>query len=333
MREDHDILMEAKHLRKWFPVKNGFRGEKKYVKAVEDVSLTIRRGETLGIVGESGCGKSTLARLLLGLLDVTEGEILFRGKDITKLSGEDLRRERRYMQMVFQDPYASLNPRMRIVDALSEPFLIHGICTGEEARRKAEELLDMVGLGKDSLRKFPHEFSGGQRQRICIARALAVRPELLICDECVSALDVSIQAQIINLLMDLQKELGVTIVFISHDLRVVQHISTHVAVMYLGGVAEYGMKESLFENPVHPYTRALLSAVPIADPFLVRTNIRLKGEVPSPIDRPAGCSFCTRCAFQEELCRDRAPEQIYVNPERYVCCHKAKELAQGMEPG
>ena len=325
--------MEVRNLRKWFPVKSGFFKEQKYVKAVEDVSLTIRRGETLGIVGESGCGKSTLARLLLRLLDSTEGEIFFDGQDITRLSGEELRKQRRRMQMVFQDPYASLNPRSRIVDTLSEPFLIHGICSGTEVRRHAAELLEMVGLDTDSLRKYPHEFSGGQRQRICIARALAVRPDLLVCDECVSALDVSIQAQIINLLMDLQKELGLTIIFISHDLRVVQHISSHVAVMYLGGLAEYGTKEKLFENPVHPYTRALLTAVPIADPFLTRKSIRLKGEVPSPIDRPEGCSFCTRCEYAGERCRSIAPSRVYLDPEHYVCCHEAHSLADNREAG
>lgn len=322
MNTDNEVLMEIRHLRKWFPVSGTFGKQKKYVKAVEDVNLTIRRGETLGIVGESGCGKSTLARVILQLLPATEGEILFKGQNLAELGPEEIRKMRRYMQMVFQDPYASLNPRMRVGDILSEPYLIHGLCSAKEARKKAADLLDLVGLDAGSLRKFPHEFSGGQRQRICIARALAVNPDMIVCDECVSALDVSIQAQIINLLMKLQKELGVALVFISHDLRIVQHISTNVAVMYLGQVVESGPKAELFAHPTHPYTQALLSAVPIARPGAEKNRIRLAGEIPSPIDRPAGCGFCTRCALADEKCRKSVPDRYLVGEQHFCTCGK-----------
>ena len=333
MREGNavgQILMEVRNLRKWFPVK-GSRGEKRYVKAVEDINLKIRKGETLGVVGESGCGKSTFARVLLRLLEPTEGEILYSGQDITKLSDEEMRKMRRHMQMVFQDPYASLNPRQRVGSILAEPYIVHGTASPKETEEKAAALLELVGLGRDSLRKFPHEFSGGQRQRICIARALAAEPDMIVCDECVSALDVSIQAQIINLLMDLQKKLGLTLVFISHDLRVVRHISNYVAVMYLGEVVEYGSREELFRNPVHPYTRALLSAVPVADPFHEKQRIRLQGEIPSPIDRPAGCGFCTRCPYADEVCRQEVPGHYTAGAEHYVRCRKYKMLTEGAE--
>lgn len=322
METNREILMEVRHLRKWFPVAGSFGKEKKYVKAVEDVNLTIRKGETLGIVGESGCGKSTLARMLLHLIPPTEGEILFKGKDMAKMSEEEIRKNRRYMQMVFQDPYASLNPRMRVGNILSEPYIIHGLCSEKEAKEKAAGLLEMVGLGADSIKKYPHEFSGGQRQRICIARALAVSPDMIVCDECVSALDVSIQAQIINLLMKLQQELGIALVFISHDLRIVQHISTNVAVMYLGQVVESGPKKELFASPTHPYTKALLSAVPVSRPGQEKKRIVLKGEIPSPIDRPAGCSFCTRCALADEACRNELSGRYLVGTDHYCRCTK-----------
>lgn len=323
MGTNETVLMETRHLKKWFPIAGSLGKGKACVKAVEDVNLTIRKGETLGIVGESGCGKSTLGRLLLRLIEPTEGEILFKGKDINQLSAEEMRQTRRYMQMVFQDPYASLNPRMRVGNILSEPYLIHGLCSAKEARQKAENLLEMVGLGADSLKKFPHEFSGGQRQRICIARALAVNPDMIVCDECVSALDVSIQAQIINLLMKLQKELGVALVFISHDLRIVRHISTNVAVMYLGQVVESGPKEQLFAHPTHPYTKALLSAVPISKPGMEKNRIVLKGELPSPINRPEGCSFCTRCMLADEGCHRNPPPRYLVGEEHVCRCSKA----------
>ena len=248
---ERPILLQADHLKKWFPVRKGvFSKAAQYVKAVDDVSLAIREGETLGIVGESGCGKSTLARTMMRLIEPTEGTVLFQGQDLTSADKESLRRMRRDIQIIFQDPYASLNPRQRVSDILAEPFLIHKLGSREAAMKRAEELLDLVGLSQDSMRKFPHEFSGGQRQRLCIARALSVSPKLIVCDECVSALDVSIQAQIINLLMHLQQKLGIALVFVSHDLRVVQHISTHVAVMYLGKVVEYAEKQELFAHPV-----------------------------------------------------------------------------------
>lgn len=322
MERNNDILMEVKHLRKWFPVSGGLGKEKKYVKAVEDVNLVIRKGETLGIVGESGCGKSTFARLILRLIEPTEGQIFFKGQDLTKLSEEEMRKNRLHMQMVFQDPYASLNPRMKVGNILSEPFIIHKICSEKEAKKKAAELLELVGLGSDSLKKYPHEFSGGQRQRICIARALAVNPDMIVCDECVSALDVSIQAQIINLLVKLQKDLGISLVFISHDLRIVQHISTNVAVMYLGEVVETASKEELFRSPTHPYTKALLSAVPIPKPGVEKNRIVLYGELPSPISRPSGCSFCTRCSQADESCRLNPPPRVLVGDGHYCRCTK-----------
>lgn len=321
MPDNREVILEVKHLKKWFPVA-GSRG-KKFVKAVDDVNLRILKGETLGIVGESGCGKSTFARLMMRLIDATDGEVKFRGQNIMTLSAEEMRKTRRHIQMVFQDPYASLNPRMRVETILSEPFIIHGICSKKEAKKKAAELLETVGLSKESLKKYPHEFSGGQRQRICIARALAVMPDIIVCDECVSALDVSIQAQIINMLKELQKEFNLTLVFISHDLRVVRHISDHIAVMYLGEVVEHAPKEELFENPQHPYTQALLSAVPMAKPNAEKRRIRLKGELPSPIDRPEGCSFCTRCLYADEQCRTQIPGTYRIGHGHECRCTKA----------
>ena len=303
-----EVLMEVRNLKKWFPVnKSLFSKNGSYVRAVDDINLTVRSGETLGVVGESGCGKSTLARVVMRLIEPTEGEIIFDGKEITKISPGKLVKTRRDMQMIFQDPYASLNPRMRVRDILCEPFVIHKVAKKGEALKKAEELLDMVGLSRDSMDKFPHEFSGGQRQRICIARALAVKPRLIICDECVSALDVSIQAQIINLLVKLQKQLGLTLIFISHDLRVVQHISTSVAGMYLGKIVENAPVAEIFGNPSHPYTKALISAVPVIDSDEKRSRIILAGDIPSPINIPSGCSFSTRCYMAQEACRVDSP--------------------------
>lgn len=270
-----EILLETRHIKKWFPVRRGILGRTTcYVKAVDDVSLTVRAGETLGIVGESGCGKSTLARSILRLIEPTGGEVLFEGKDLTKASPAELREMRRDIQIIFQDPYASLNPRQRIGSMLTEPFEIHHLASGEEARKKAEELLEMVGLPKESMRKFPHEFSGGQRQRLCIARALAVNPKLIVCDECVSALDVSIQAQIINLLNELRDELGLTIMFIAHDLSVVKYFSDRIGVMYFGKMVELASSDELFAHPLHPYTRSLLSAIPLPDPHYEKQRKR-----------------------------------------------------------
>ena len=331
---EHPVLLEARHVKEWFPVRGGLLGRNtRYVKAVDDVSLTVRAGETLGVVGESGCGKSTLARVMLRLIEPTGGEVLFEGKNMTTANKAELRRMRRDIQIIFQDPYASLDPRQRVGDMLTEPLTIHGLARGEAAKRRVLELLELVGLPADSVRKFPHEFSGGQRQRLCIARALAVDPKLIVCDECVSALDVSIQAQIINLLMKLQRQLGIALVFVSHDLRVVRHISTHVAVMYLGRVVEYAPTEELFSNPAHPYTRALLSAVPLPDPDAQAQRIVLKGELPSPIAVPSGCPFHTRCYAVQERCSSEVPQERDVSGCGHLCrCLLCEEKTPAAQP-
>lgn len=299
-----EVIFEASHLKKWFPVEKKFlQKTKSYVKAVDDVSLPVYQGETLGIVGESGCGKSTLIRLMMHLLPATDGKLFWKGKDVTILRGEELRQFRRSIQIIFQDPYAALNPRQKAGDVLREALeLGNEAVFRDHIQEKIKELLEMVGLPTDAADKFPHEFSGGQRQRLCIARALAVEPDLIMCDECVSALDVSIQAQIINLLMRLQRDMGLTLVFVSHDLRVIRHISDHVAVMYLGRIVEYGDSETIFENPLHPYTKALLSAIPVADPDAVRKPIILSGDMPSPIHVPGGCHFHPRCWMAKPEC-------------------------------
>ena len=331
---EHPVLLEARHVKEWFPVRGGLLGRNtRYVKAVDDVSLTVRAGETLGVVGESGCGKSTLARVMLRLIEPTGGEVLFEGKNMTTANKAELRRMRRDIQIIFQDPYASLNPRQRGGDMLTEPLTIHGLAKGEAAKRRVLELLELVGLPADSVRKFPHEFSGGQRQRLCIARALAVNPKLIVCDECVSALDVSIQAQIINLLMKLQRQLGIALVFVSHDLRVVRHISTNVAVMYLGRVVDYAPTEELFSNPAHPYTRALLSAVPLPDPDAQAQRIVLKGELPSPIAVPSGCPFHTRCYAVQERCASEVPQERDVSGCGHLCrCLLCEEKTPAAQP-
>ena len=331
---EHPVLLEARHVKEWFPVRGGLLGRNtRYVKAVDDVSLTVRAGETLGVVGESGCGKSTLARVMLRLIEPTGGEVLFEGKNMTTANKAELRRMRRDIQIIFQDPYASLDPRQRVGDMLTEPLTIYGLARGEAAKRRVLELLELVGLPADSVRKFPHEFSGGQRQRLCIARALAVDPKLIVCDECVSALDVSIQAQIINLLMKLQRQLGIALVFVSHDLRVVRHISTNVAVMYLGRVVEYAPTEELFSNPAHPYTRALLSAVPLPDPDAQAQRIVLKGELPSPIAVPSGCPFHTRCYAVQERCASEVPQERDVSGCGHLCrCLLCEEKTPAAQP-
>jgi len=309
MQNPQKPLLSVKNLTKVFPVNSSFFSrEKQSVKAVSDVSFDLYRGETLGLVGESGCGKSTLGRCILRLIEPTSGEVMFKGHNILDLKTEEMRKMRRSMQIIFQDPYASLNPRMTVEELLLEPLEIHSLRPGREARlKRVYELLDLVGLRRDAVSRYPHEFSGGQRQRICIARALAVEPELLVCDEPVSALDVSIQAQIINLMQDLQKEFGLTYLFIAHDLKVVEHLSNRVAVMYLGRIAEIAEAEELYQSPKHPYTQALLSAIPIPDPTIRKQRIILQGDVPSPLHPPAGCAFHPRCSRAVESCKQARP--------------------------
>lgn len=308
--QKREVLLSADKLVKHFPIYGGlFSRQTGLVQAVSGVSFEIYRGETLGLVGESGCGKSTLGRCLLRLMEPTSGRIFFKGQEITHLSNSEMRKLRRNMQIVFQDPYASLNPRMTVETILSEPLEIHKLCNSRQDRlQRIYHLLDLCGLRRESISKYPHEFSGGQRQRICIARALAVEPEFIVCDEPVSALDVSIQAQIINLLQDLQKELKLTYLFIAHDLRVVEHISTRVAVMYLGRIVEEATSEDLYRSPKHPYTQALLSAIPIPDPKHQPERLVVSGEMPSPIHPPSGCYFHTRCRAVQDLCTWSDPE-------------------------
>lgn len=301
-------LLQVKQLKQYFPIKGGFFGTTvNHVKAVDNISFDVHEGETLSIVGESGCGKSTTGRSILRLEEPTDGEVLFENRDMTSLSSSELRRVRKDLQVIFQDPYASINPRQTVADVLMEALSIQNIVPKEQRRARAISLLETVGLAAYQIDRYPHEFSGGQRQRIGIARALAVNPRLIICDEAVSALDVSIQAQIINLLKQLQRDFNLTYIFISHDLGVVRHISDRIIVMYLGKIVEIADKKSLFEQPQHPYTKALLSSIPTLDPRSKTERIPLKGEVPSPINPPNGCRFHTRCPYAEERCRQEEP--------------------------
>jgi oligopeptide transport system ATP-binding protein len=315
-------LLEIRDLKKHFPVGEGFfaRG-KGAIKAVDGVSLTVNEGETLGLVGESGCGKSTLGRAILRLIEPTGGEVIFHGKNLLALGQRDLRDMRREMQIIFQDPYASLNPRMRVGDIVGEGLEIHKLARGKAKRDRVMELLYQVGLREDHYDRYPHEFSGGQRQRIGIARALAVNPKFIVCDEPVSSLDVSIQAQIINLLQELQEKMHLTYLFISHDLRVVEHISHRVAIMYLGKVVEIAQSESIYRDAKHPYTRALLSAVPIPNTERKKERVILEGDVPSPVNPPSGCAFHPRCAFREALCSQTEPRLDFGTDGHGVSCH------------
>ena len=315
-------LLEIRNLKKHFPVGEGlFSRGKGAVKAVDGVSLTVNEGETLGLVGESGCGKSTLGRTLLRLIEPTGGEVIFEGKNLLAMSQRELRDTRRQMQIIFQDPYASLNPRMRVGDIVGEGLEIHKLARGKAKRVRVMELLHQVGLREDHYDRYPHEFSGGQRQRIGIARALAVSPKFIVCDEPVSSLDVSIQAQIINLLQELQEKMHLTYLFISHDLRVVEHISHRVAIMYLGKIVEIADSDKIYRDAKHPYTRALLSAVPMPDASLKRERIVLQGDVPSPVNPPSGCTFHPRCSYREAICDQTEPPLDFAADGHGVSCH------------
>jgi oligopeptide/dipeptide ABC transporter ATP-binding protein len=317
-----NAILEVKNLKKYFEIKGGVFGRKiGEVKAVDDVSFSVQQGEVLGLVGESGCGKSTTGRSILRLIEPTDGQVFFEGKDITHLGEEEMRLLRRDMQIVFQDPYASLNPRHTVEKIISEPMIVHGIGNAKERRKKVHHLLEVVGLNSFHAARYPHQFSGGQRQRIGIARALAVNPKLIIADEPVSALDVSIQSQVLNLMQDLQKEFNLTYIFIAHDLSVVKHISDRVGVMYLGRLVELASKDDLYENPKHPYTKALLSAVPVVDPDIKTERVILTGDVPSPDNPPSGCAFHTRCPVAMDQCKTIRPEFKDASDGHYVACH------------
>lgn len=322
-----DVLVEVQNIKKHFPIKGGvFKRTIGHLKAVDGISFTIQKGETLGVVGESGSGKSTLGRVLLRLLDPTEGKIIFNGIDISTLSQRQIRPYRKDMQIVFQDPFASLNSKMSVGELIEEPLIVQGKLSAEERQNRVVDIIQKVGLRPDDRQKYPHEFSGGQRQRISIARALVVHPKFVICDEPVSALDVSIQAQVLNLMKDLQEELGLTYLFIAHDLSVVKHISDRVAVMYLGRIVELASKDRLYENALHPYTEALLSSIPVINldetaPVVRKEKIKLEGDLPSPANPPSGCAFRTRCPKVHDRCVNEAPELLELEENHFVACH------------
>lgn len=320
---EKDILIQVKNLKKYFTI-----GKTNLVKAVDDLSLDIYRGETLGLVGESGCGKTTAGKTILGLIEASGGEVVFDGVNITKLELSRRRDFKKRAQIIFQDPYSSLNPRMTVGDIIGEGLDIHGLAKGKDREARILELLNTVGLNKEHISRFPHEFSGGQRQRIGIARALAIEPDFIVCDEPISALDVSIQAQVVNLLMRLQKEKDLTYLFIAHDLSMVKYISDRVGVMYLGKLVELTKSDDLYENPLHPYTKALLSAIPIPDPREEREKHRipLEGEIPSNINPPPGCSFATRCQYAQDICREQTPALVERGYKHYVACHLVDQI-------
>jgi len=327
MSQVSDRLVSVKGLKMYFPITQGIIVQRHVgdIKAVDGLTFDIRKGEALGLVGESGCGKSTTGRAILQLYRPTAGEVYFQDQNLAQMKGESLRRMRRHMQMIFQDPYASLNPRMTVGNIVGEPLDVHNILSPRERRARVQELLQIVGLNPYFINRYPHEFSGGQRQRIGVARALAVRPDFIVCDEPISALDVSIQAQIINLLEELQVQFGLTYLFIAHDLSVVRHISNRVAVMYLGKIVELADRETLYDNPLHPYTQALLSAIPIPDPQVEdkRQRIILEGDVPSPANPPSGCHFRTRCRLKIDVCAEVEPEWRDMGDGHWVACHRA----------
>lgn len=319
---EEKIIIKVRNLKKHFELSKGFiKKEVSILRAVDGLNFDVYEGETLGIVGESGCGKSTTGQLILGLLDATEGNIYFNDKDIAGLSQEDLRKARRDLQVIFQDPYSSLNPRMTVEEIIGEPLVVHRMASGNELRKQVLELMNLVGLQEHQLKRYPHEFSGGQRQRIGIARALALKPKVIVCDEAVSALDVSIQAQILNLLKKLQRELDLTYIFIAHGLPTVRHISDRIGVMYLGRMVELADRDEIFERPLHPYTNALLDSVPIPDPKLRKEKPLIEGEIPNPSNPPSGCHFHPRCPYADEVCKREEPSYKEILPDHYVACH------------
>lgn len=327
MAEKKEVLIEVKDLKKYFKV-----GKNAYLKAVDGVNFKIYKGETLGLVGESGCGKTTCGKTVMGLYDATGGQVIFDGTDIHSLNKKEKKEFTKRAQIIFQDPYSSLNPRMTVGDIIGEGIDIHGLYKGEERTNKIHELLELVGLNKEHASRFPHEFSGGQRQRIGIARALAIEPEFIVCDEPISALDVSIQAQVVNLLIELQKKKNLTYLFIAHDLSMVKHISDRVGVMYLGNMVEFAASDELYSEPLHPYTKALMSAIPIPDPEEEKNKKRIpiEGEIPSPINPKPGCRFAARCRYATEACMKDTPELQEVKEGHFVACHRVKELNESL---
>ena len=330
MTNEEQALIQVRNLKKYFPIYRGSIIQRHVgdIKAVDGISFDIYPGETLGLVGESGCGKTTTGRTILQLYEPTDGQIIFEGVDLTTLKENDLRRMRSHMQMIFQDPYASLNPRMTVGSIVSAPLEVHKIARGKEKRKRVNELLELVGLNPEFVNRYPHEFSGGQRQRIGIARALALSPDLIICDEPISSLDVSIQAQVVNLLEDLQEQLGLTYLFIAHDLSMVRHISDRMAVMYLGKIVEMSNRDEIYLHPLHPYTQALMSAVPVPDPDIIETRHRiiLEGDIPSPANPPVGCNFNTRCPIAKEICFQEEPSYREIKSSHWTACHFSEDF-------